>query len=105
MPSILVKNTTNQNLQWRNITFPANSEIPVDVILFDKLINEFVPIYGKCGLTWDENKFKNELKKIHPPEKLRLLKNVGQWLKDNVLATLIVAVITIILSYYMPKWL
>ncbi|AOU99076.1 hypothetical protein BI364_15010 [Acidihalobacter yilgarnensis] len=105
MPSILVKNTKNKNLEWRNITFPENSEIPVDVILFDKLINEFVPVYGKCGLTWDENKFRDELKKIHPPEKLRLLKNVGQWLKANVLAALIVAVITIILGYYMPKWL
>ena len=35
MPSIIVKNTKHRHLQWRNVTFPANGEISVDVILFD----------------------------------------------------------------------
>ncbi|MDE2462479.1 MAG: hypothetical protein KGO02_02005 [Alphaproteobacteria bacterium] len=64
MPTILVKNTKHQHLQWRNVTFPANGEILVDAILFNKLKNEFVPRYGSSGLVWDESKLQSALKQF-----------------------------------------
>lgn len=64
MPTILVKNTNHQHLQWRNVTFPTNGEIPVDVILFNKLKNEFVPTYGSSGLVWDESQLQSALKQF-----------------------------------------
>ncbi|QQD71933.1 hypothetical protein [Acidithiobacillus ferrivorans] len=109
MPSIIVKNTKGQHLQWRNVTFPANGEIPVDVVLFNKLVHEFVPIYGKCGLVWDENEFQKLLQKLHPPERFRLIKIIGRWLKDQVLARVIIGVIVTILTtalvFYINQWL
>lgn len=109
MPSIIVKNTKGQHLQWRNVTFPANGGIPVDVVLFNKLVHEFVPIYGKYGLVWDENEFQKSLQELHPPEKFRLIKIIGRWLKDQVLAAVLIGSILAALStalvFYTNQWL
>jgi hypothetical protein len=64
MTSIIIKNTSPQNLGWRNVTFPANGEISVDAVLFNKLRNEFVLIYGSCGLVWDQAKLQDALKQF-----------------------------------------
>jgi hypothetical protein len=64
MLSILVKNTALQSWEYRNVTFPANEQISIDAILFNKLRNEFVPTYGTCGLVWDEAKLQTALQQF-----------------------------------------
>ena len=54
MPTILVKNTSKQNYQWRSVIFPAEGEISINAVLFNKWVLESVPIYGKCNLVWDD---------------------------------------------------
>lgn len=42
---------------------------------------------------------------LPPDENLRRLKAIGRWLKDHVLAAIIIFVITTILGIYITKWL
>jgi Na+/melibiose symporter-like transporter len=73
------------------------------------LVHEFVSIYGKCGLVWDENELQKSLQQLHQPEKFRFIKNIGRWLKDQILAAVLIgsilAVISTILVFYTNKWL
>lgn len=57
------------------------------------------------GPTWVDREYDPYFMELPPDEKFHRLKAVGRWLKEHVLAAIIIFVITTILGIYITKWL
>ena len=57
------------------------------------------------GPTWVDREYDPYFMELPPDEKFRRLKAVGQWFKKNVLAAVVIFILTTILGIYITRWL
>jgi hypothetical protein len=57
------------------------------------------------GATWVDKAYDPYFMELPPDEKFRRLKAIGRWLKEHVLAAVIIFILTTILGIYIKQWL
>lgn len=57
------------------------------------------------GETWVDHEYDPYFMELPPDEKFHRLKALSRWLKEHVLAAIIIFIITTILGIYINKWL